>query len=90
MFVFLSRACIEEFQGIFSSTCMFAHILEITAINRVKCVIYDNLASVYMKTLRPINIKQGKTTNPNSSFFTEKSCSGGIRTHDTLLARQML
>ena len=26
----------------------------------------------YMKTLRPINIKQGKTTNPNNSFFSEK------------------
>ena len=25
-----------------------------------------------MKTLRPINIKQGKTTNPNNSFFSEK------------------
>ena len=26
----------------------------------------------YMNTLRPINIKQGKTTNPNNSFFSEK------------------
>ena len=25
-----------------------------------------------MKTLRPINIKKGKTTNPNNSFFSEK------------------
>ena len=45
-----------------------------------------------MKTLRPINIKQSKTTNPNNSFSQKrkKSCSGGIRTHDKLLARQML
>ena len=26
----------------------------------------------YMKTLRPVNIKQGKKTNPNNSFFSEK------------------
>ena len=26
----------------------------------------------HMKTPRPINIKQGKTTNPNNSFFSEK------------------
>ena len=26
----------------------------------------------YMKTLRPINRKQGKTTNPNNSFFLRK------------------
>ena len=25
-----------------------------------------------MKTLRPINIKQGKTTNSNNYFFSEK------------------
>ena len=25
-----------------------------------------------MKTLRPINIKQGKTTNLNNTFFSEK------------------
>ena len=25
-----------------------------------------------MKILRPINIKQSKTTNPNNSFFSEK------------------
>ena len=28
--------------------------------------------SNYMKTLRPINIKQGKITNQNNSFFSEK------------------
>ena len=27
---------------------------------------------IYMKSLRPINIKQSKTTNPNNSFFSEK------------------
>ena len=26
-----------------------------------------------MKTLRPINIKKGKATNPNNSFFSEKN-----------------
>ena len=30
------------------------------------------LVCLYTKTLRPINIKQGKTTNPNNSFFLEK------------------
>ena len=25
-----------------------------------------------METLRPINIKKGKATNPNNSFFSEK------------------
>ena len=30
------------------------------------------LCSTCMKTLRPINTKQGKTTNPNNSFFSEK------------------
>ena len=36
--------------------------------------------------------KQGNTTNMSNSFFTQKekeSCSGGTRTHDILLARQM-
>ena len=37
--------------------------------------------------------KQGNTTNLNISFSMEnekKSCSGGIRTHDIMLTRQML
>ena len=37
--------------------------------------------------------KQGNTTDLNTSFFHGKlkqSCSGGTRTHDILLARQML
>ena len=35
---------------------------------------------IYMKTLRPINIKQSKTPNPNNFFpqKRKKSCSGGI------------
>ena len=35
-----------------------------------------NLNYIYMETLRPINIKQeGKITNPNNSFFSEKISS---------------
>ena len=39
-----------------------------------------------------LNRKKDKATNPNNFFSLKrkKSCSGGIRTHDTLLARQML
>ena len=60
-----------------------------TSVDKFRIILEVNS---YMQTLRPINIKQGKRTNPNISFFSEKkkSCSGGIPTHDTLLARQML
>ena len=46
----------------------------------------------YMKTLRPINRKKGRQLTQTTLFSLKrkKSCSGGIRTHDTLLARQML
>ena len=45
-----------------------------------------------MGTVRPKS-KQGNTTNMNVSFSMGKwgkSCSGGIRTHDRLLTKQML
>ena len=45
-----------------------------------------------MGTVRP-KLKQGNTTNLNISFSNgkrKKSCSGGIRTYDILLTRQML
>ena len=35
------------------------------------CILYIYIYILYMKTLRPIYIKQGKTTNLNKSFFSE-------------------
>ena len=45
-----------------------------------------------METLRPINIKRARQLTQTTLFSQKrkKSCSGGIRTHNTLLARQML
>ena len=45
----------------------------------------------HMETLRPINIKRARQLTQTTLFSPKrkKSYSGGIRTHDTLLARQM-
>ena len=46
----------------------------------------------HMDTLSPINIKRARQLTQTTLFSQKrkKSCSGGIQTHDTLLARQML
>ena len=48
----------------------FGDVIIYVYYNYEKSISY--LETIHMKTLRPINIKQGKSTNPNNSFFSEK------------------